>query len=216
MIKNRVTQLIVQTIYCTLGLVAIFASLGVFEAKFYNEFYIYFTNISNYICIIIMFLELCQTIKYANKNEDGYCSFCPVLKFTGLIIIILTFLVFNVLLAKDMTLQQNLSITSILFHIILPILYVLDWFLFYEPNKTKWYYPFISLVVPILYFIFILIRASLIKNDQATLYPYFFFNIDDLGIGGILKWNIIICIAISFIGYILVFINHLGKRKKSN
>lgn len=163
-----------------------------------------------------MFFELIQTIKYANKQEDGYCNFCPPLKFMGLIMILLTFLVFNILLAKDMTITQNFSVASILFHIILPILYVLDWFLFYERKQAKWYYPIISFIAPILYIAFIFIRAFIIKDEMSTLYPYFFLNINEIGISGVIKWNFIIAIFIALIGYILVFINHLGKSSKKN
>ena len=98
MIKNRTTQLIYQTIYCTLGLVGIIASLGIFDdvQNLRWDFYVHFTNLSNYLCIGIVFAELVQTVK---KNKDIYVSTAPFLKFIGVLAILLTFLVFNFLLA---------------------------------------------------------------------------------------------------------------------
>ena len=65
MIKNRTTQLIFQTIYCTLGLVGTIASLGIFDNinAIRWDFYVHFTNISNFFCLGVMFTALFQTIK---------------------------------------------------------------------------------------------------------------------------------------------------------
>ena len=65
MIKNRTAQLIFQTIYCTLGVVAAVASLGIFDdvTNIRWDFYVHFTNISNYFCLGIMFTALIQTAK---------------------------------------------------------------------------------------------------------------------------------------------------------
>ena len=73
MIKDRTTQLIYQTIYCTLGVVACVASLGIFDNinLIRWDFYVHFTNISNYFCLGIMFAELIQT---ARKDKDGYVT----------------------------------------------------------------------------------------------------------------------------------------------
>ena len=65
MIKNRTIQLIYQTVYCTLGLVGCVASLGIFDdIKLIRwDFYVYFTNISNFLCLGIMAAALVQTIR---------------------------------------------------------------------------------------------------------------------------------------------------------
>ena len=88
--KNRTTQLIYQTAYCTLGVVGIAASLGFFEHVFRWDFYIMYTNLSNYFCIFVMFAELIQT---ARKKENSYVTVSPALKFIGMLGILLTFLV---------------------------------------------------------------------------------------------------------------------------
>ena len=76
MIKNRTVQLIYQTIYCTLGFVGCIACLGIFDDinMFRWDFYVYFTNISNFLCIGVMVAALVQTAKKNCKN--AYSSFC--------------------------------------------------------------------------------------------------------------------------------------------
>ena len=65
MIKNRTAQLIYQTIYVTLGLVGCVASLGIFDNinLIRWDFYVHFTNISNFLCIGVMLAALIQTAK---------------------------------------------------------------------------------------------------------------------------------------------------------
>ena len=223
MIKNRTAQLIYYTIYCTLGLVGCIASLGIFDDinTFRWDFYVYFTNISNFLCIGIMFAGLIQIVK---KKEDSYVSTVPMLKFIGMLGILLTFLVFNIMLAgaEGRDPQANWRIGSLLFHVILPIMYVADWFLFYERKNTKWYYPLASVAFPLAYVIFLLIQAIILKFDSSILtptgsnspliYPYFFVNLETQKVGGVLMWVAILSVAFIVMGYAFFGIDRIEKK----
>ena len=115
MSKSRTAQLIYQSFYCALGLVAIFASFGIFDdyTMFRWDFYVHFTNLSNFFCIGIMAAQLVQTAK---KRGDSYITTAPLLKFIGVLAILLTFVVFNTLLAgaPDRDPQHNWRIGSLL------------------------------------------------------------------------------------------------------
>ena len=223
MIKNRTIQLIFQTIYCTLGFVGVVASLGIFDniEMLRWDFYVHFTNISNFLCIGIMFAALIQTAK---KKEDSYVSAVPMLKFIGMLGILLTFLVFNIMLAgaEGRDPQANWRVGSLIFHVTLPILYIVDWFLFYERKKTKWYYPLASTAFPLAYVIFLLIQAIILKFDASILipttttpliYPYFFVNLDTQGISGVLMWIGILSAAFVAVGFLFFGLDKLGKKK---
>ena len=223
MIKNRTAQLIFQTAFCVLGLVGCVASLGVFDnIKMIRwDFYVHFTNISNFFCIGVMLAELIQTAK---KKEDSFVTAAPVLKFVGMLGILLTFLVFNIMLAgaEGRDPQLNWRIGSLSFHVVLPIMYIADWFLFYERKNCKWYYPLASVGFPLAYVIFIFIQAVIMKFDTSVLipgtttpliYPYFFVNLDTQGVGGVLKWIVILLVAFIAVGYLFVGLDRLGKKK---
>ena len=223
MIKNRTAQLIFQTAFCVLGLVGCIASLGVFDnIKMIRwDFYVHFTNISNFFCIGVMLAELIQTAK---KKEDSFVTAAPVLKFVGMLGILLTFLVFNIMLAgaEGRDPQLNWRIGSLSFHVVLPIMYIADWFLFYERKNCKWYYPLASVGFPLAYVIFIFIQAVIMKFDTSVLipgtttpliYPYFFVNLDTQGVGGVLKWIVILLVAFIAVGYLFVGLDRLGKKK---
>ena len=221
MIKNRTAQLIFQTIYCTLGFVGIVASFGIFDdiTAFRWDFYVYFTNISNYLCIGIMFAALIQTVK---KKEDSFVTTAPLMKFIGMLGILLTFLVFNIMLAGNRDPQLNWRIGSLTFHVVLPIMYVAHWFLFYERKKCKWFYPLASVALPLAYLIFIFIHAAIMKFDTSVLlpgtttpriYPYFFVNLETQGVAGVAKWIAILLTAFVAVGFIFFGIDKIGKKK---
>lgn len=223
MIKNRTAQLIYQTIYCTLGLVGIIASLGIFDnIKMIRwDFYVHFTNISNFFCFGIMVTALIQTIR---KKEDSYVTATPMLKFIGMLGILLTFLVFNIMLAgaEGRDPQANWRIGSLLFHVLLPIMYIVDWFLFYERKQSKWYYPIASIGFPLAYVIFLLIQAIILQFNSSILipttntpliYPYFFVNIETQSIPGVLMWIAILSVAFVAVGFAFYGLDRIEKKK---
>ena len=224
MIKSRTAQLIYQTVYVTLGLVGIVASLGIFDNMHMIrwDFYVHFTNISNFLCVGVMLAALIQTVK---KKEDSFVSAAPLLKFIGMLGILLTFLVFNIMLAgaEGRDPQANWRVGSLIFHVILPVMYIADWFLFYERNKCKWYYPIASIAFPLAYVIFLLIQALILKFDSSILipttttpliYPYFFVNLDTQGISGVLMWVGILSAAFVAVGFLFLGLDRLGKKKE--
>ena len=224
MIRNRTAQLIFQSFYLAFGLVGIVASLGVFDdaQNLRWDFYVHFTNLSNFLCIGVMLAALIQT---ARKKEDSYVATVPLLKFIGMLGILLTFLVFNILLAGEAGRdpQANWRIGSLCFHVVLPIMYILDWFLFYERKNTKWYYPIASITFPIAYVVFLLIQAIILKFDSSILipttttpliYPYFFVNLDKQGVFGVLMWVGILSVAFVIVGFVFFGIDKLIKTKK--
>ena len=223
MIKNRTAQLMYYTIYCTLGLVGTIASLGIFDnfRVIRWDFYVHFTNISNFLCIGVMLTALIQTAK---KKEDSSVTAAPVLKFIGMLGILLTFLVFNLMLAgaEGRDPQANWRIGSLCFHVVLPIMYIADWFLFYERKKCKWYYPIVSIAFPLGYAIFLLIQAVILKFDSSILipttntpliYPYFFVNIETQRVSGVLMWICILAAAFVAVGFGFFGLDRIGKKK---
>ena len=224
MIKNRTVQLIYQTIYCTLGLVGTIACLGIFDNihAIRWDFYVHFTNLSNFLCIGVMLAALIQTAK---KKEDSYVCAVPLLKFIGMLGILLTFLVFNIMLAgaQGRDPQLNWRIGSLCFHVVLPIMYIADWFLFYERKKTTWRYPVASIAFPLAYVIFLLIQAVILRFDSSILipttttpliYPYFFVNIDTQGVPGVLMWIAILAVAFVAVGFGFFGLDRLERKNK--
>ena len=222
MLKNRTAQLIYQTIYCTLGIVSLIAGFGIFDdiTNIRWDFYVHFTNISNYLCLGVMLTALIQTVK---KTDNSYVTAAPLLKFIGMLGILLTFLVFNIMLAgaEGRNPQANWRIGSLLAHVVLPVMYIVHWFLFYERKQCKWYYPLASIAFPLAYVAILLIQAIILKFDASILipttttpliYPYFFVNLETQGVAGVLKWIAILSAAFVVVGYAFYGLDRLGKK----
>ena len=168
---------------------------------------------------------LTALIQTAKKKENSYVNTAPALKFIGMLGILLTFLVFNIMLAgaEGRDPQLNWRIGSLCFHVVLPVMYIADWFLFYERKNAKWFYPLISVSFPLAYVIFIFIHAAILKFDSSILipntttpliYPYFFLNIDTQGVGSVAKWIAILFVAFILLGFVFLGLDKLGKKIK--
>lgn len=227
MIRSRTAQLVLQSAYMALGLLAVVSTFGIFEATFRLDAYVLFTNQCNFLCLGIMIAELVQTAK---KREDGFVSVSPLLKFVGLVGIVLTAAVFYAMLAGTRDPASNFRVGTILMHLVLPLMYFADWALFYEKGTVKFVYPLVSAILPFAYVVFIYLHAAILGFDTSIqnfnqngpfIYPYFFLNIEKIGVGGVAKWCAVLLAAFIVVGYLLLGIDRLlygirGKKRRGS
>ena len=217
MIRNRTAQLVWQSFFLGIAAVGVVASLGLFDMAFRWDFYIYFTNLSNYFCIGIMVVQLIGTIK---RSGDGLVTVPPVLKLASLVAILVTFLLFNFLIAGEEGRDpiRNFSAMSIILHVVLPVLYLADWVLFHEKSKIKWMDPISALFFPIVYIVYVIIHAAIrgfnselkgFVGSNPLIYPYFFLNPEKIGVLGVALWCVILGIAFALLGYLFAAIGRL-------
>lgn len=215
--NNRTLQLIVQTSYCVLGLLGAVASTGFFDYEFNPNFYVFFTNISNYVCVAVMLTELVQT---ARKKDDSPVTAVPIIKYAGIMGILLTFILFNFILAgqADRDPALNFTVVSILYHVVLPVLYIADWFLFYERKHTKWFYPFVGMIYPACYLVFVYVRAWILDFDASVpyIYPYFFLDPVKQGAQGLIMWFFILFAYFIGVGFLFFAIDVISRKAQRN
>ena len=79
-----------------------------------------------------------------------------------------------------------------------------------------------SIAFPLVYVIFLLIQAIILKFDASILipntttpliYPYFFVNLDTQGVGGVLMWIGILSVAFVVVGFLFFGLDRIGKKK---
>lgn len=222
--ENRTAQLILQSSYCALALVACIGNTGFYDRTFHSDFYIYFTILCNVLCAGVMLAELVQT---ARRPGEGYVTTAPRLRVISLLGLVLTFLIFNTMLANDPARDPalNYKVECILCHIVLPVLYMADWVLFYEHGKIGWKLPLLSALFPLLYLFYVLIHAAAWRFDSSVLnyagtdpviYPYFFLNPERVGAGGMAVWILVLLAAFVALGYLLMLLDRvLGRKGKA-
>jgi hypothetical protein len=80
-----------------------------------------------------------------------------------------------------------------------------------------------SISFPLAYAVFLLIQAIILDFDSSILipdsttpliYPYFFVNLDTLGVPGVLMWIGILAAAFVAVGFLFFGLDRLGKKKK--
>ena len=206
MIKNRIIQLIYRTVFLTISMFGIIESFGLFHNQTPGlNCLIYYTSLSNFLCFGVVVAVWISTYKHIKSGElEGNNTCITKLKFYSTIIILVTFLVYNFILADSMFETGWNSLGNLTKHIICPLLFVFDFFLFDKHHSLRWYDPLLCPVLPLIYVAFILIRGAILPSDfDGTIYPYFFLNVNKLGYGGVSLWVGILVVAFIAIAYLL-------------
>lgn len=219
MIRKRSVQLIFKAVFCTLGLIAFLMTLGVFDRRLDRNYHVYYTHLSNALCLGFMLCSLVRTAVAAERQGSGFCDFAPRLKFMLTVMILITCIVYNTLLSNYRSVGAYFaSLKNGLNHFILPVMFFLDWLLFYERRRVKWTYPLLGVIIPLTYVLYILLRAAVLKATgkyARVVYPYFFINPDALGWNGFLRWILILLAAVLALGYGIYLLDKWPGRKKA-
>lgn len=214
MIKNLFTQMIYRIVLCCVSALAVLLSLGVFYEGtgangFSWEFIKYYTNISNYFVFAVSVIVLADNVRRVKNGETyGYNKKVRTLKFMTTIMIMVTFLVYSILLGDPFSADFWLNIGNISKHVFAPLLFILDFFLFDEHGTVKLTDPLKSVVIPLIYVVYIMILGVAVKDFE---YPYFFLDVNELGYGGVAVWVVILLVVFIAIGYLMWLYDKLVK-----
>ena len=205
LITNRTFKIAYRSSFVAVGLLGILASFGFFEYNYREEFYVYFTNLSNYLCFGIMLVEFILTLK---DDRHRFAKLMPALKFAATLSILLTFFVFNFILADVYyggSIKAKYEISSVLYHVVLPLMFTADTILFDDRKRMRLYFPVVSVLVPLLYGAFIYIRSAIpeISYKAKVVYPYFFMNVKNLGFEKVSIWLSVMLLVYIAAGYVL-------------
>ena len=110
MVQNRKAQIIFRSIYLVIAFVGVLATFGTFDGKYNSNWYVYFTNISNYICFFTMIALLCYTVRdYKNGEKLGVTDQAPLFRFCVCILISITFFAYNTMLSNPFSAEYCTS-----------------------------------------------------------------------------------------------------------
>lgn len=163
---------------------------------------LYYTLLSNLFVLIFYAVTIIIDIK---KNDKYHLT-----KGLMLLSITCTMMIYYFTLSSNENIYVGHTFLCSLVHIIVPLLVILDCLFFEDKRKLKYKYVFYWIIPLFMYFIFILIFASLggtFFNGQG--YPYDFLNVSKYGLMGCT----IKCIAI-LIFYILLSLGIIYIDKK--
>ena len=198
--------------YCILALIALLADFGVLAGNLTTRPFAFYTSLSNMICSVFMAVSLIQSLR---SRETALCPRC---KYLFVVMILVTAILFNLLLNPYSSLIAYFaSFKNALHHLILPVLFCLDWILFYKRGTVKPCDPLWALGIPLIYVAYILLRAFVVKSAGITvsvLYPDFFLNIDQLGWQGFLFWMGRLLVMLLLLAYGLYGLDRFFSRRR--
>lgn len=225
MVKSRLIQIVYRSVEAVFGLLCVLVAIGVISntqtAGSQSQFYLFFTNLSNFAVIIYVYAELVFTIvRFIKGDKENNSSLCLPVKYSLMIGVLLTMLVANTMLGSMMGFiwqgkwWQNLI--NPFLHFFMPLLFIVDFLFFSEVGKMKKTYPFYSLIFPLLYLVFIFIRAAVLPSSyEGVIYPYPFINVATNGWGITLAYILGLVAIFVLIGFGFYFIDRKrGKKAK--
>ena len=174
---------------------------------------LYFTVQSNIAIILITIAFLVFDFVKLKNPQFVIPNWLLIFKYIFTVGITLTFFVFLFILTPAIIYTNNVSflfsVNSICEHNIVPILAILDWFLFDDSSKINRSTILYGLIFPIVYMFFAFFVGSLGADfGEGSNFPYFFMDYNtqswfNLGNGqiGVIYWIIFLIFFILIIGW---------------
>lgn len=216
-IHNRLLALIFRITFlfgCGIGL---YLNSGIPNGELAPYMLIFYTIQSNALCFIFFSILIIKSIiDLKSKGIKGTTVFYSHFKGAVTLSIAVTFIIYHFVLVPQFLLASShynlFCWQNVLVHYFVPIAAIFDWLIFDEKLSFRWFDPILWLLIPIAYFVFILLRAKLggaiaIVHSQ---YPYFFIDVDMLGWISVLKNASILIIGFLFIGYFIYIIDKIS------
>lgn len=181
----------------------------------------YFTILSNLFILITTINFLVATIKKFLGYPISHQRLFFRIRCFSLIAICITGVVFNLLLVPAGGLDLLHSFQSVCFHIIVPVLSIIDFIIFNTTFKIRVSDIMLSIIYPLVYFGYVMILSySGVRWSNGAYAPYPFIDYHEntwFGMGertfGVFYWLIIIIAIYIGLGFLFKLFQYLIKKK---
>ncbi len=220
LLDNRYFHLGIYILYIILGTTGIIFSYVGWFVNIHNEFYILFTNQANIIGVICVSCLLASAVidianKDINSRENRFVNFA----FCCFIYLTITMILYNVFSPDGhiFTIKFWSTVQCPVLHLFAPVLFIFIFLGFTNKDKISKWIPLFILIYPLLYSIFIFVRAAILGDVEEfqisgyIKFPYPIFDYDTYPI-----WLICIFMVIGvalFMG-IAILLRFIFQRKK--
>ena len=200
--------------------------LGIIFTTFSTSFmsrgsvFLFFTVQSNIAMILMAIVFLINDILIAFKKNGFINQPLLFLKYISTVAVTITFIVFFTMLIPSLPLSYVLSFNNFSLHLIVPVLAIIDFFLFDTEIDLTLLKSLFGVSMPIYYifFVYIGVHYGFDYNGKGLKFPYFFMDYEsngwffEKGTMGVIMWVLILSIGI--IGLCLLFYLFMRIRKK--
>lgn len=121
--------------------------------------------------------------------------------------IIVVGIVYSLLLRNTWNPQGFQKVVDELLHTVVPVIYVVYWFVFTPKRIVKYSQIWLWLIFPALYLTYSLVKGAVFGN-----FPYPFLNASSLGWLNVILVSLLLTLFVIILSFLLVWINRLGAR----
>ena len=226
LIKRRIAFLY----RCILFLVCfwcLYLNSGLAQGEFQPTMFIFFTIISNLACFLFVLLLIINSATTLTKQSNivladnernidrgtGFSRFLSRIRGAVTMMITVTFLIYHFLLVPQLAVVSGdfnpFGLQNVLAHYVVPAMIILDWLIFSNKNAFRRFDPLLWLLIPLAYFAFTIIRAQIGGpiSLNGSQYPYFFIDVDALGIAQVSINAVLVLLFFALIAYLIYFID---------
>ena len=166
------------------------------------RFFGYFTIDTNILCALFL------TFIALQSNSRLGRFFRKATTATALTVYItIVGITYNILLRNTWNPQGMQKIVDELLHSVIPVYFILFWFIFVLSQDLKWKNAFPWLIYPILYIVYAIILGGITK-----FYPYPFVDVNELGYAKALTNSLIVLVLIFLLSLALIGIGTTRKK----
>lgn len=196
-IKNRFISAGFKLIYLAGAIYGVLLNLFAPGAEISSVLSFYIMQ-SNLFCIALTLVLLSCDLADISYHEN---RFYTAVRFCAITCILLTFFMYHAVLLPQMRAEypdyfDRFSLLDMLLHTYTPIMMMLDYLLFDEKGRFRWWYALLSTAAPLLYMAYVAVYSStggvFISHDIVQNVPYFFLDHLTLGVGKTALWCLLI------------------------
>jgi len=166
------------------------------------RFFGYFTIDTNILCALFL-----TFIALQGNSQLGMFFRKATTAIALTVYITIVGVTYNILLRNTWNPQGMQKVVDELLHSVIPVYFVLFWFIFVPGGNLKWKNAFPWLIYPILYMVYAIILGTITK-----FYPYPFVDVNELGYTKALTNSLIVLVLIFLLSLALIGIGRARKK----
>ena len=221
-LAKSIIKILIKIALVVVGVLGIVLTAQSSEFMGGGSVFFFFTVQSNIFIMLMALIFLVNEVVVLITKKSFINQVLLHIKYTATVAITITFLVFFTMLAPLMGVDYLLSFKNYSLHAIVPILAIVDFFLFDKDIQLTYKSSLLATIPPVCYVVFVYVGAIFkIQYAKDLYYPYFFLNIDtngfffEKGTMGIIPWIIILLGFIIGLGCLYCLLMKLRQKEHS-
>lgn len=185
-------EIIFISLFLLFAIYSLIGNIGSFHVNIIIKRLMFFTIQSNLLAVLMLIIQLITCIFLPYKKMRRLKRLLPVMARITILNLLLTAAIYwMVLLPDKFTMGHSISdysLTNLSVHLVIPVLYLVNYFLFIHKKRQKYSVVFTAFIYPAFYLCltFIASKARLVfrisRYDHKPVYvPYNFIDLSRLG-----------------------------------